>query len=96
MTDGLFFARWGWGLVCGAAALFIVVSNAITLIQNLRGLRPVRSGIPLLGGAFGCVALLTIPVAALHSYWWVPWLADWGSVPGLAAGVFQRLRPHRH
>lgn len=95
MTDGLFYARWGWGLVCAVAALFIVMSNAITLIQNLRGARPARSGIPLLGGALGCLALLVIPVAGLHFYWWAPWLVDWGSVPGFAAGLFQRVRPHR-
>jgi hypothetical protein len=39
-----------------------------------------ESWIPLVGGFFGCGGCLGIP--ALSEYWGVPWVVDWGSLPG--------------
>ncbi len=42
-----------------------------------------RSWIPLLGGTLAAVGLFLLPLPSVHRFWWVTFLADWGSAPGL-------------
>jgi hypothetical protein len=57
------------------------------------------SWIPVIGGLAGAVALTIIPSAALNRLWWIPLLADYGTVPGLLETLWFHWRrankPHR-
>ncbi len=38
---------------------------------------------PLLGGLLGCSGILISPWQFVDGYWWLPFILDWGSIPGL-------------
>ena len=41
-----------------------------------------QSWVPLLGGVSGAIAFVILPWEMLSELWWVPFVLDWGSVPG--------------
>ena len=45
--------------------------------------RHTPSWMPLIAGIFGAAGLLLLPVAGAKRWCWVPFLLDYGSVPGL-------------
>ena len=45
--------------------------------------QPVPSWIPLLGGSLGALGFVVAPVSGAAQFWWIPFLIDWGSAPGL-------------
>ena len=50
------------------------------------------SWIPLLAGMLGSTGVLLAPLPGVSWLWWLPFLLDWGSAPGLLhAGVYHAL-----
>ena len=54
------------------------------LVRKQRG-----SMMPLVGGTSGMLALLCLPVEALHQWWWVPLVVDPGCALMLVGVVFK-------
>lgn len=89
------------GLQWVAVGLFAVISvwmivmNVAIFWNNFHGKRYV-SWVPAVGGMFGMLALLEMPFAGSHRWWWVPLVIDPGSAPGLlATAVFFLTGRHR-
>jgi len=71
--------RW---LVFAAAGIVFVgcaASNAAALVRHFVSKRK-GSMIPLLGGVAGAVGVVASPEPALRPFWWLPLVADPGSV----------------
>jgi len=49
---------------------------------------------PLLGAALLSLGLKAAPVHALNELWWLPFVLDWGSLPGLLYTAYWHVR-HR-
>lgn len=45
--------------------------------------RKASSWVPLLGGLFGAIACYLSPFPVANRYYWLPFVLDWGSIPGL-------------
>jgi len=39
------------------------------------------SVIPFIGGIAGSLGLLIFPVKQVNSFWWIPLITEWGSIP---------------
>jgi hypothetical protein len=76
-------AQWIFGIGLALCGIYIVVMNWVVFARGMMGLYA-GSWVPLVGGGLGAVALTVLPVVSLRGYWWIPLLADWGSIPGLA------------
>ena len=57
-------------------------ANWACVVQGLRG-RGHSSWIPLVGGMLGAAGCWLAPDGALLKVWWVPFIVDFGSAPGL-------------
>jgi hypothetical protein len=57
--------------------------------------RDAESWIPFVGGISGVLALAFLPVEGAASYWWVPLIADWGSIPGTIFAIAFHLLYYR-
>ena len=66
-------------LLFGVAAIGNII---LALDARFRGKR--HSLAPFLGGAAGAVGAMVSPYPLLQAYWWVPLVADIGTVPLLA------------
>jgi hypothetical protein len=75
--------RWTFGGALIVFSAWVCVANASVLwIWYVQKRRP-PSWIPLVGGISGAAGLWLLPIAALHRWWWLPLVLDWGSVPGI-------------
>ena len=71
----------------GVAFAWISILNWIALARQISRPNP-PSWIPFVGAVLGVVAIFVEPTGVLRPYWWMPFLIDGGSVPGLfATGV---------
>ena len=82
--DGVEIARWVAAAVLFAGSSVVIVGNGWILVSGLLLRRETRSWIPLLGGILGALAFLMAPNDKIRSLWWLPFVLDFGSVPGLA------------
>ncbi len=74
---------WISGSVCFALFLWVATLNAsVPWIYFVRHKNP-PSWIPLLAGCFGAAALFLLPIPGVKHWWWLPFLLDWGSLPGI-------------
>lgn len=76
----------GFRWVCGSVLLALFVNAWIVNWVNgwrLHVRHERREWFPLIGGFLGAGATWVLPIAGLSSYWWVPFIIDWGSAPGL-------------
>lgn len=81
--------RWAFGVLLLAFAAWIIILNwRIFWKARVRREQPAPSWIPVLGGLSAAVGLLTLPLASLSMLWWLPFLLDWGSIPGLCHALF--------
>jgi hypothetical protein len=95
--------QWVFIGVLGVAALSIAAGNWQLLYHKAlaarRGGEVARSFIPFLGGVFGVGVLAMLPMEIPAWLYVVPLLADFGSLPYLAAGLFavavQRCRKNQ-
>ena len=75
--------RWAVSVSLLTVFLVAAVSNiAMVLVKHLR--REGASLIPAMGGLAGMIGVLLLPVSGAGWYWWVPLLADIGSIPLIA------------
>jgi hypothetical protein len=82
------------GIVLLAASLWIIALNWYSLVQRCRK-RAMASWIPFLGAAAACLGLL---VAGADLPWWgwlVPWVIDFGALPGMSWCVVVWIRACR-
>lgn len=83
--------RWIGGALLAMFASLVIVSNVVgSWRASRRG--GGYSSFPFLGGLVGAAALLALPAAKLHRWWWVPLLVDPYSVPLLVLWMVDRLR----
>ncbi|MGP0566357.1 MULTISPECIES: hypothetical protein [unclassified Nitrospina] len=79
-----FIGSWmpwvGGGLLAGLFLLFAGV-NAVVFYKGVIRKEKVGSGVPFLGGLFGMIGFLTLPVPLLNEFFWLPLLLDLGCVP---------------
>src|SRR5438309_312457 len=73
---------WTGTSTLAIASAWIVVLNWSAVVAGWRGGKH-RSWIPILGGSLGCAALMSVPDPGPRALWWIPFLVDYGCVPGL-------------
>jgi hypothetical protein len=77
--------QWSAAGVLLVGALWVIVVNWLCVVMH-------RSWVPLVGGLLGCLGLLVVPIASATAYWWVPFLVDFGSAPGLTLALVATVR----
>ena len=87
----VFWVRLVSGSLLLAFAGLIFIANWRVFYDNFILRQASSSWTPLLGGFLGAIGLLAIPFSALHQYWWLPFLLDWGSSPGIAHTIWWHL-----
>jgi len=83
---------WILSILFLAISMWVVGLNAFVFWKGRVRKENVGSWIPLIGGTFGAIGLLLIPVPSLHAFWWIPLLIDWGSVPGIGHAIVVHSR----
>ena len=82
--------RWILGGLAGLFFLWLTVLNWSVFWRRHVRREEAPSWTPLLGGVIGAAALLFIPVG-LSGYWWLPFIIDWGSAPGIIYSIIWHL-----
>lgn len=57
-------------------------ANAMTALKYVQSKRHI-SAIPIVGGFCGTLALIVLPINQLRSWWWIPLILHYGSLPML-------------
>lgn len=82
-------------LFFGGVALWIVVLNWYALLMRVMTRRG-PSWIPLVGALFAVAAVFSEASGVWRRYWWIAFLADAGSLPGLLVTLAFCLRNRRY
>lgn len=82
--------RWFVGCALGSAGAWLAILNWFAMVRRIGVGAP--SWIPLLGGALVARAALVQPLGWVARYWWVSFLVDAGSIPGLLWTVTWHVR----
>jgi hypothetical protein len=69
---------WLLSLVLLLLGAWITIANWVITFRTKGG-----SPIPIVGGVFMAIALVMIPLDALHRFWWLPLIVDLGCLPML-------------
>lgn len=75
---------WGLGLALLAVSLYCVAFNFWAMFIRSRKLKQAERGpspLVMVGGLFGMLGMLTVPVPELRPWCWLPWVLDVGSLP---------------
>lgn len=75
-------ACWILAALCLTAFAWIAIYNWVCVINALFFGKYSSWG-PFVGGGIGCAGFLLAPNEALNQLWWLPFLLDWGCLPGL-------------
>jgi len=78
-----------------AFCAFVSAYNASIAFKLYILRRDAESWVPFIGGILGAIALAFLPVEEAASYWWVPLIADWGSIPGTVFAIAFHLLYYR-
>ena len=78
---------WLISLVLLALFFWVAGMNAALFWQGVVRRRKTSSVIPLIGGIFGVLALLSMPIQGVRWHWWLPLLLDWGGLPVILLSV---------
>ena len=70
------------GIILGALGIYLIVINAVIIYRQIR-YKSSESWIPLLGGLFLFMALNFIPNRLPWYVKLMPFIIDWGCIPGL-------------
>jgi hypothetical protein len=74
--------------------LLLIAYNWVALYVSLTRADQFTSPFFLVGGALASAGIFLLPSDASR-YWWIPWLVDWGGVPGLIVGEWWNWRYKR-
>lgn len=85
--NSLQMAFGGLLLLLGA---FIMFMNWRVVFQWIVK-REHSSWIPLVGGSLAAVGLTVIPFKQASTYWWLPLILDWGSLPGIGVTLIYQF-----
>jgi hypothetical protein len=78
----LYYIRWIVGLILLIGSFSLVYYNgAVFWIRDVKK-RMAPSWIPLFGGLLGSGAIILIPGMYKHVPWWIPFIIDYGCLPG--------------
>ena len=89
-------ARWIVSTVAIAIWLWLSYLNWVVFWKRHVLNAPASSWIPLLGGLVGAIGVVILPVVGSCAWAWVPFVFDWGSVPGISYSVFWHLKKREH
>ena len=89
------FVQYAVAVVAGVGGLWIFILNWHVFIGRHVQRVHTPSWIPLISGALLCVALLVWPNSPYRWYCWVPFLLDWGSIPGITFSIWHGIRRSR-
>ena len=79
-------------LILGVAGLWIFVLNWIVFWKRHIKREAASSWIPLLSGCFLCVAFVIFPSNPYRRLWWIAFIIDWGSLPGLVFSIWHGFK----
>ncbi|MBV9265368.1 MAG: hypothetical protein JO061_04285 [Acidobacteriaceae bacterium] len=82
--------RWSLAALCLFVFAVLALANAYALGANL--CRKHISAVPFVGGIAGMLGFLAIPIASFNHWWWLPPLADYGSLPVIIVFFVSRVR----
>lgn len=85
--DPITVIQWAIGGLLILLATWVALLNWMIFVKGEILRRPTGSWVPLFAGVTACLGLLVVPVEGLARYWFIPFLVDWGSVPGIAVTV---------
>lgn len=83
------------GVLLLAFGAWISFLNWTVFWQGFVQKQQTRSWTPLLGAVLMALGLLAVSENRARAIWWVPFLLDWGSAPGLLftlVGIWRRQR----
>lgn len=83
----IFYIQLFGGIALIVVGLFFIVMNWAVVLQWLLR-RKHSSWVPLFGGLLAAIGTVVLPYPYFRSFWWVPLVIDWGSLPGLIFTVF--------
>lgn len=83
------------GALAAILGIWIGVCNWVVFWNAHVRRRHAPSWTLLLGGVLCAAALLLLPVG-LERFWWIPFLLDWGSLPGITEAVAVHLLKRRN
>ncbi|QEI11246.1 hypothetical protein [Cellvibrio japonicus] len=73
--------NWVLSSVSLSIFLWIFIINWLVVLKNT--FRTVASSwIPLVGGCLGATGIFLLPLKGINKFWWIPFLAEWGCIPG--------------
>jgi hypothetical protein len=88
--------RWLAGVCLLALFAWISTMNVSVFWKLYVRKERAPSWIPLLGGLFGVLGLVALPIPGAQRWWWLALLLDPGSVPGLVhTAIWHAIRAFR-
>jgi len=74
---------WVIGIVLTGFFGLIATANAMVFYEGgIKG-KKVGSSVPFIGGFFGVIGFVTLPIEGLKAWWWVPLVVDVTCIPAL-------------
>jgi len=78
---------WIAAVVLTVLGLWLIVLNWTVFWRRHIRKQSSSSWIPLLGGALLCAGFVVVPNNPCRWLWWLAFVVDWGSVPGITYSV---------
>lgn len=84
--------RWVVSVVLLAIAALAVVANWALVIRRAATRQPGPSMVPVVGGVFGMVGLVVLPVKGSAAWAWAPLVLDPSGIPAIVMALVQDAR----
>jgi hypothetical protein len=79
--------RWVIAALLFALFIWLATMNAMVFWNTFIHRKKTSSWIPIIGGIFGMLSLIIVPIASAKRWWWLPLVVDWGSIPGILVSI---------
>ncbi len=83
---------WTADIMIGILGIYIITMNWYVFCNNYLLRNKWISAIPLIGAFLAMAFLFFCPFKWLNSFFWLPWIIDWGSLPLLLVSIFIAAR----
>jgi hypothetical protein len=70
---------------------YLAMMNGRICLNNYLLKKKWTSAVPVIGGVFGMIGTVILPIEGSWKYCWIPLLADWGSLPVIVASLICRF-----